>query len=243
MDAMNWVWAAVALSAGLVFGELAGRLARSAIVRSENQPSTSSMTVLPKVIFWSSVLVGLVLAAAALKPTTIDRLGDRLGDSIPDLIIAAAWLIGGYAVSVVVATAIGQSALKATGVRQLVLERVLRITIMVGAVAAALNEAGVSAEIVLVFVATGVIAPVATVTVLTVLGGREVASQVAAGRVVAHHIRPGDHIVHMGQEGTVTRLHSTSVELLVADGTTTQIPNNQLLTVGFTMSDRQSSRI
>lgn len=243
MDPMNWVWAAVALSAGLVFGELAGRLARSALVHAEHRSSASAATVVPKVIFWSSVLIGLVLAAAALKPSTINRLADRLGDSIPDLIIAAAWLIGGYAVSVVVAMAIGQSALKATGVRQLALEHVLRVTIMVAAIGAALNEAGVSSQIVLVFVATGVIAPVITITVLTILGGREVAAQIAAGRVVAHHLHPGDRIVCMGQQGLVTRMHTTCVEVSVGDGTTTQIPNSQLLTVGFTVSDRQRSPI
>lgn len=236
MEPVNWVWAAVALSAGLVFGELAGRLARSTLVRAD-RARTTSMTILPKVIFWSSTLVGLVLAAAALKPSTIDRLGDRLGDSIPDLIIAAAWLIGGYAVSVVVAVAIGQSALKATGVRQLALERALRITIMVTAVAAALNEAGVSREIVLVFIATGVIAPVTVIAALTITGGREVASQVAAGRIIAHRLRPGDHITCMGHEGRVLRLHSTCVEVATASDTTVQIPNNQLLSVGFSVSE------
>lgn len=239
MDPINWVWAAVALSAGIALGELGGRLARSALGRPRHgDTSPRPSVVLPKIIFWASVLIGLVLAATALKPSTIDELTERLADSIPDLIVAAAWLIGGYAVSVAVATAIGQSALKATGVRQLALERALRVTIMVAAVAAALNEVGVSKEIVLVFIATGVIAPIVAVVALTVAGGREVAAQIAAGRVVAHHVQPGDEIVHLGLQGTVLRLHSTCVEIETSDGSNTQIPNGQLLIHGFTTSVR-----
>lgn len=241
MDPINWVLAAVALSAGIVFGELAGRLARSAIGRPDGGAAARPIAVVPKIIFWASVLVGLVLAAAALEPSTIDDLADRLGDSVPGLIIAAAWLIGGYAVSVAVATAISQSALKATGVRQLALERSLRITIMVAAAGAALNEVGVSKEILLVFVATGVIAPTAMVVALTVTGSREVASQIAAGRVIAHHLHPGDQVVHLGLQGTVVRMHSTSVEIEMSDGTATQIPNGHLLTHGFTTSIRQGT--
>lgn len=241
MDSMNWVWAVIALSAGIVFGEVAGRVVRSTMIRSSRSRDTATARALPTAIFWASVLVGLVLAAATLRPSAIDGLGRRLGHTIPDLIIAAIWLIGGYAVSVVIATAIGESALKATGVRQLALERVLRITIMVAAIAGALNEMGVSSDIVLVFVATGVIGPAVVVTALTIIGGRDVASQVAAGRVIIHHVRLGQRIVCMGTAGTVVGMHSTCIELEADDGTISIIPNQQLLSVGFSSSHKQPS--
>lgn len=242
MEIMRWIWAAIALGSGLLLGELAGRLTRSAVARATDRPllAASSRTI-GKVVFWCSVMVGLVVAAGLLNPETLSTFGDKLTHEVPSLLLAGVWLIAGYAASVALAAMVGQSALKATGVRQASIERALRATIMAAAVAAALHQAGISSGIILSVVTIGLAVPALTIGALTALGARSVATQVAAGRVLRHHIRIGDVISSQGQTGRVTSIHSTAVEVLCADGTTQLLPHSQLLDSGMEISDREST--
>lgn len=234
MELINWIFATVALGAGLLIGELGGRLTRSALGRPGTRPSLArSGHTIGKIVFWSSFLAGLVLAAGVLDPRTLDTFTGSLSDQVPRLLLAGAWLIGGYAASLIVATMVGQSALKATGVRQVALERTLRITIIAASAAAALNQAGVTPSIVVAVVCIAIAAPTLTVVLLGVFGGRQVAGQIAAGRVLRHHLHVGDGLTSMGQDGKVVAIHSTSVAVETADGSTIMIPNSQLLEVGF----------
>ena len=70
------------------------------------------------VVFWLATAIGLLVAIWFLDPDVLDDLGERLGEVLPRLGVAALVLIGGHAVSVLVAAMVGQSARKATGVRQ-----------------------------------------------------------------------------------------------------------------------------
>lgn len=242
MDLMNWIWAAVALGSGLLIGELAGRLTRSALARATDRPllAASSRTI-GKAVFWCSVMVGLIVAAGLIDPGTLEEFGARLRSEVPSLLLAGVWLIVGYAMSVALATMVGQSALKATGVRQVPMERALRITIMAAAVAAALHQAGVSQAIVLVVVAVGLATPALTIGILTALGARSVASQLAAGRVLRHHLRVGDTITSLGYSGRVVALHATAVELSGPDGASVLLPYSQLLELGLEVSERRGA--
>lgn len=242
MELMNWIFAAVALGVGLLLGELGGRLTRSALNRPGIRESlASSSDMIGKIVFWSSLLIGLILAAGILSPDTLETFAGNLGDQVPRLLLAGAWLIGGYAASLIVATMVGQSALKATGVRQLALERTLRLTIVAASAAAALNQAGVDPNIVVAVVCISITAPALTLVLLSVFGGRQVAAQVAAGRVLRHHLHIGDSLTSMGQTGRVVALHSTCVAVEAEDGSTLQMPNSQLLEVGFQVRTKQRS--
>ncbi|MEI2637968.1 MAG: hypothetical protein V9F03_03040 [Microthrixaceae bacterium] len=234
MELMNWIWAAVALGSGLLIGELAGRLTRSALSRPSSRPLViESPRTAGNVVFWSAVLVGLVVAAGLLNPDTLNEFGESLSHKVPSILLAGAWMIAGYAASVAVAAMVGESALKATGVRQVALERALRTTIMAAAIAAALNQAGVHSGIVLVIVAIGVATPALTVALLTAFGGRQVASQLAAGRVLRAHLHEGDHISTLGHHGRVAGLCATTVAIEVEGGSVVHLPNSQLVEMGF----------
>ena len=148
----------------------------------------------------------------------LEDLGDRLADNLPRLLVAFLLLIGGYAVSVAVAAMIGQSARKATGVRQIGLERMLRVAIMAAAVVVALTELGVDSSMLVVLLAVVIGTPALAIALLTAHGGRDVAGQIAAGRSLRHQLRPGQELTCDGERGTIVVLHPSTVELERSDG-------------------------
>jgi len=236
MEHLEWIWAAVALGSGLLFGEIAGRIARAAMSQRSGQPSDTAAAV-GTFVFWASTGVGLVIAIALIDSSVLEELGDRLADQLPRFLVAFLLLIGGYAVSVAVAAMIGQSARKATGVRQVGLERALRVVLMTAAAVVALTELGVESSMLVVLLAVAVGAPAAAVALLTALGGREIAAQIAAGRSLRHRLRPGQVMTCDGERGTIVVLHPSTVELERSDGTRLLVPNRRLLEAPFSLED------
>lgn len=237
MAHMEWIWAAVAFGSGLLFGEIAGRIMRSALQRRGGQVAESAAS-LGTFVFWSATAVGLVVAIAIIDASVLDDLGERLSEQLPRFLVAFLLLIAGYAVSVAVAATIGQSARKATGVRQAGLERVLRVSIMVAATVVALTELGVDASVLVVLLAAAIGAPALAVALLTAHGGKEVASHVAAGRSLRHQLRPGQVLGWGDDRGTIVVLHPSTVEVERSDGTRVLVPNQHLLRTPFTLEDR-----
>lgn len=234
MQHTEWIWAAVAFGSGLLFGEIAGRIVRSAMSRRgdaarEAAPSTGTF------VFWASTAVGLVVAIALIDSTVLEDLGDRLADNLPRFLVAFLILIGGYAASVALAAMIGQSARKATGVRQVGLERMLRASIMAAAVVVALTEMGVDSTMLVVLLIVAIGAPALAVALLTAFGGREVAAQIAAGRSLRHQLRAGQQLSCEGVRGTIVVIHPSTVEVEQADGTRVLIPHRTLLAGPFTL--------
>jgi small-conductance mechanosensitive channel len=234
MQHTEWIWAAVAFGSGLLFGEIAGRIVRSAMSRRgdaarEAAPSTGTF------VFWASTAVGLVVAIALIDSTVLEDLGDRLADNLPRFLVAFLILIGGYAASVALAAMIGQSARKATGVRQVGLERMLRASIMAAAVVVALTEMGVDSTMLVVLLIVAIGAPALAVALLTAFGGREVAAQIAAGRSLRHQLRAGQQLSCEGVRGTIVVIHPSTVEVEQADGTRVLIPHRTLLAAPFTL--------
>ena len=236
MEHLEWIWAAVAFGSGLLFGEIAGRIARAAMSRRTGRPSDTAAAV-GTFVFWASTGVGLVIAIALIDSSVLDELGDRLADQLPRFLVAFLLLIGGYALAVAISAMIGQSARKATGVRQLGLERGLRVVLMTAAAVVALTELGVESSMLVVLLAVAVGTPAAAAALLTALGGREVAAQIAAGRSLRHQLRPGQVMTCDGERGTIVVLHPSTVELERSDGTRLLVPNRRLLEASFSLED------
>ena len=230
MDALDWIWAAIALGGGLLAGEIGGRLARRVGHREV-------AGVLGTFVFWLATGTGLVIAIQILDPEVLEDLRDELSDIVPSVGVAALVLIGGWAVSVAMAAMVGQSARKATGVRQPGLERALQLGIMGAAVVVALAALGVQPSLIVVPLAVVIGAPALAFALLSGLGGREVASQLAAGRTLRHQLREG-RMLRCGEvRGRIVALHATTVEVECSDGTRAHIPNRCMLEQPFTLSE------
>ena len=235
-----WLWAAVAVAVGLLIGEIGGSVVRSLMGRSTRTPLTRERArSTASGVFWGSVAVGMVVAAGILDQDELESFGELLRDGLPRLLLAGVLLIAGYAVALAIAAAVGQSALKATGVRQMALERVLKGTILAIAVVVSLRIAGVDTTLLVVVFAGVIGAPALALALLTALGGREVAAEVAAGRTLRHQLRVGWTLSIDGISGRVVALGTTFVEVEDDDGVLHHLPNRWLLERPFCAQPEQ----
>lgn len=243
MNEAEWIWAALVLGCGLLIGEIAGRLVRRAFERREQDgPSRTAArrelaSIVGSVVFWTMTAVGLVIAIGIVDVDVLEDLRSQLGESVPRLGVAALLLIGGHAVSVLVAAMVGQSARKATGVRQRGVELALQLGIMGAAVVIALAELGVQPGLIVAPLVALIGAPALAFALLSGLGGREVAGQLAAGRALRHQLREGRVLQCGDVRGRIVAMHPTTVEVECGDGSRTHIPNRRMLTESFSISE------
>lgn len=241
MNTEQWVWAAVALASGLLVGELGGRLVRAARGGPDRAPEVrANAEAAGTFVFWTATAVGLVIAVGVLDVDTLTDLGSAISDNLPKLLLGLVMLIAGYAVAVAVAAAVGQSARRASGVRQKNLERFLRILIMVAASVLALNQIGVSETMIAVLVVVVLAVPAFSMALLSAYGGREVAAQLAAGRALRHQLREGWTLACRDVDGSalvglIVDVHPTAVEIQLSDGAHLHVPNRQLLDHPFSV--------
>ncbi len=233
-----WIFALVLLGAGLLLGEIAGRVARASMSRPRRSPEVREMArPVGTFLFWAGTAVGLLMAVASASPETLERIPDETLHLLPDLLVALLFLIAGYAVSVGLAAAVGQSALRASGVRQRGLERLMRVAIMAAAIVLALGQLGVDTTILVILLAAFLGGPTLAIALLTGLGGRQVASNLAAGRALRGQLQVDRWLSCEGPDGQlggiIVAVHPATVELLTADAGTVHVPLSRLLDQPF----------
>lgn len=233
MDDLRWIWAVVAIASALLFGEIAGRLVRMSARRRRSGSHDDVAEHVGSIVFWASTAVGLLIAIAVLDRSVLDDATDRIAEHAPRFLLAALVLIGGRAASIVIAAMVGQSARKATGVRQRGLERALQAIVLAAAAVLALTELGVPTALVLVVIVIGLGAPAIAMALLSAAGGRDVAAELAAGRALRHRVVEGQVLSSDGVTGRIVARHATSIELESPDGTRVHLPNRELLERGF----------
>ncbi|MFV0315748.1 MAG: hypothetical protein ACK5O2_02155 [Microthrixaceae bacterium] len=235
MIAYGWLWAAVAVGVGLLMGQIGGRVARSLMGRWRRDDSTRSTALtVSRTVFWGCTAVGLVIAAGILDRDGLDDFVQLLQEGLPPVFLGIVVVIVGYAVSIFVGSAVGQSAKEATGVRQYALERTLKISTMAIAVVVAMVVAGVNTSVLVVVLVALIGAPALAISLLTAYGARGVAKQITSGRALHHRFESGwqielDNLNGPPVVGRVIKIHPTFVELEEPDGTLHQLPNKWLL--------------
>lgn len=243
MTLNHWILAAVVLGAGLLLGELGGRLVRASMARPGRSAEIREMArPVGTFVFWTGTSLGLLVAVATGSPTTLRELPERSLVHLPNLLVAGLLLIAGYAVSIGVSAAVGQSALRATGVRHRGLERLLRAAIMGAAIVVALGQLGVDTTLLMALVLVLLGAPALAVALLTGLGGREVAANLAAGRALRHQLRVDQRITLSEPDvemlsGVVVAIHPVTVELLTDDLRRVHVPHRRLLESSFAVEE------
>lgn len=233
----HWFLAVIAIGAGLLIGEIAGRMVRSSLSRPTRSPEVREMArPLSTFLFWAATAVGVVVGLLAASPQSLKDLPHDTFGRLPQVLMAFVLVLAGYAVGVGLAAAVGQSALRASGVRHRGLERLLRIVVMTAFIVAALSQMGVNTTILVVVLAAATGAPALAIALLTAHGGRDVASNIAAGRAVRGRLKVGDHLSVEGASGVITSLNATSVELSAEDGTIIHVPLQVLMQHRYTVA-------
>lgn len=227
------VVALAAVSGGLLVGVLAGRTARRVLSGQTAHPALVEVASPTGIfLFWIATASGLILAVAAISPQTLEPLPSQILHWLPNVLVAGLFIIVGYAAAVTVAAAFGRTAARASGQRQPILERLVRVAILAGAVVLALGQLGVETAILNIIVAA-VAFGVATATAgVTIVGARPIAVNIAAGRALTAVLGAGDRVAFETEtriDGVVAEIGNTHTTIhLDGGGGRTIVPNSLL---------------
>lgn len=236
----DWIGALVAVTAGIVVGIFASRLVMRVLSRSKVEALKESASPLAGLALSTFAIVGLLVALGFIAPDELDQLGSDAIAFLPKLIAALIILIGANVASRFAATAVAR-ALSGTGSAARFAPMITRYAILGGGAIIAAGQTGIDTAVVNIAVAALLFGVALSLSLLIGLGGRQVASELAAGRAWRDGLRRGDRVRAAIRgasvagasgdaivEGTIVDLHPTSVEI-DSVGTTLFVPNSRLL--------------
>lgn len=225
----NWLWATVAIVAGIMIGSVASRFARR-FASGVNRPEAlqHSAAALGSMAFSLCLVIGLMAALGIVKATALDKILDDLVSYLPRVISAGIVLIlgniAGTLAGTAVAQAVGRSAGRAAGsVPSMVKGVFMAFTAILAAAQLGIDTTVVNIAVAAILFSLGLAA-----ALLIGFGGRTVSSEIAAGRALRRMIAPGDELRTDEVTGRVLMVHSTAIELEI-DGESMLIPNSEVL--------------
>jgi len=224
-----WIGAAIAIAGGLVVGSIVGRLVRR-VLSHERQPE-AIREVAPSIggfVFALGIAVGLITAVGVVAPDQLTTMPRGLINYFPKVLVAGLMLLVGNIVASVLGMIVGRALQKAAGEARPGPVRLVKGVITATFGILAVSQLGVNTTIINLAVAALLFSAGATFTLLTALGGRDVARNVAAGRYV-RRVLPLDAELVGAVEGRVVRVHPATVEVRRADGVTVHVPHSELL--------------
>lgn len=240
----EWISASIAVVAGFVVGTIASRIVSSTMNRSKTQAMRDSAAPVAGLALSAGIVVGLLVALGFVAPDQLEQLGDDAVAFLPKAIAALVIVIGANVASTFAAAAVAK-ALAGTGAAARFAPMVTKFAILGGGAIIAAGQTGVDTAVVNIAVAALLFGVAAALALLTGLGGRQVAGEIAAGRAWRTSLRSGDRIAavvagsqrahanvddgpSMTVSGVVVEVHPTAVELDAA-GVTVFVPNSRLL--------------
>jgi len=226
-----WISAANAAGGGLVAGAVLARIVRSVLVRSGKDALATAAPPLASLVFSTLLIIGLVVALGFVHPDSRDKVINDMVDFLPRTLAAAIVVIGGNVVATLAKTAVAK-ALRGSGTAERYGPGIVKFAIMAFSAILGAAQLGVDTTIINILTASVLFGTAAAAALLVGLGGRAVASEVAAGRAWRNSLTVGDHVAAdgLGVSGTVVEIHPTAVELRTEAGTVL-VPNSKLLDV------------
>ena len=230
----RWVWAVVAIVAGLAIGTVVGWLVRNRLQRATSRPVIRRIgNASGAFLFWFFTLVGVVLAVGMVSPETLRPLPRQVLDYLPRVLAAGLIVIGGWALAILSSTVLAAALSRATGRLEREFELVIRYTVVVLAVILALAQLGVNVTVVTVRVAVVALTVGASITIIVGHGGRQISGEIAAGRYLHSFVDMGDRVSAGDFEGVVVGVHPATLELERPDGSRVHAPYSKLLADGI----------
>jgi hypothetical protein len=237
---MKWLIAVGVLLGAVAIGTFVSGFVRRFVAKPSNSEQLRSLSQ-PASSLTFSILstVGLVVALGIVAPDALADLPKDVVAFLPKALLFVLLIVIGGAVATLVSTAVGSSVLRATGKPQHQLTRLVKSALTGVFGILAVSQLGVNTRIVDMLVAGIVFCIAVSVALLTALGGRELAGEIAAGRYLRRVLKVGDALeTDRNTIGVVQSLHGASVMLTTSEPafgqsseTTTfvHVPNTELL--------------
>lgn len=234
-----WIGAVVAMVAGVLVGTIASRIVSKVLARSKVDALRESAAPLAGLALSAGVIVGLLVALGFIAPDELEQLGSDAIAFLPKAIAALVIVIGANVASTFAAATVARS-LAGTGAAARFAPMITKFGILGGGAIIAAGQTGIDTVVVNIAVAAMLFGVALALALLTGLGGRQVAAELAAGRAWRSSLQSGDRIravvsgTGRGEDaptplvGVVVDVLPTAIELDSA-GTTVFVPNSRLL--------------
>lgn len=222
--------AIAAVLGGLLLGALIGSLTRKLVLRRERRTQVSGLAApAGAFVFWVFLALGVAIAVSILSPAALDPVAEDALAYLPNVLIAVLLLIVGRALGSLLSSVFGASLARATGRTRREAAVALKTTIYVVTAVLVLGQLGVNTTLLTLLAAALLFGAASALALLVGLGGRGVASEVAAGRYLRRIVTVGAQIDADGITGTVVALHAATTEVSTGSDGTVHIPNTVLL--------------
>lgn len=232
---MKWLFALGALVVGGIVATISSAAVRRLLSRSSRPERTRNLAPAAASVVFSAVLaLAVVTSLSFLDKTAVDRLPVSLMNAVPRFLVAMVFVLLGSAIASLAATAAGTAALRASGRPQPRVAGLARTVVLAVFVLLAIAQIGVNTKVVDTAVAGIIGCTALSLALLTGLGGRTMASEIAAGRYLHRIVRPGDRVSGEGFGGVVKTVWGATVELDVG-GAIVHVPNSKLLAGNLTI--------
>ncbi len=215
----KWIWASVAVAGGLILGSICGFLIRRVLGRKGRRPTLQQVATPTSIfVFWVLTAAGALIAIAVSSPDTLRPIPADVLAWLPNVGIAGLLLLAGYALGLMVSTAVGRMVTRASGTRHRGLERGARMAVFAGAVVLALGQLDVDTTTLNILIAAAAFGFAAALAGITIVGAGSVAPDIAAGRNLQRTLRVGSRIESGSITGTIAELGISHLVLDTAGG-------------------------
>lgn len=230
MTMASWIFVGAAIGISLVLGLISSRIVSRVLgAPTRPKPLQDAAGPLSSLALWIFVIMGLLTALGRVSPESRTQMTTDFIGFIPKVITAAIIVIAATVAASFATAAIGPALGRAsTSVQR---QAALGIkTFIVGLAAiVATSQLGIDATVINIVVSAFFFAIAGGIALLIGLGGRKVASEVAASRVVRRLIDVGDQIEADAVSGKVMNMYPTTVELRDSTGATVLVPSSMLV--------------
>jgi small-conductance mechanosensitive channel len=226
----EWIWAAIAIGAGVVIGAFAAGIIRRLLAK-ESRPDLLNRLADPiaNLAFSLAIVVGLIVALGIVNPDSLETLPTDLVSFLPKLLTGFIVVIVGNAAAGLAAGAASQALARAGSGAQRMVPKVVRAGIIAASVILAANQVGIDTTIITLAVAAVFFSVGLAGALMIGLGSRTVSGELAAARALRQLLNEGDVVVLDGVRGTVVHVHSTATELELSGGVRRLVPNSHFM--------------
>lgn len=206
--------ALVVIAAGLVLGSLAAALARK-LTSGEKQPEAvrSSAGAIATLFFSVIVIIALVVALGIVNEAALTKLSEDVVSFLPKVLSATIVLIVGNIIGAFLEAGVSRSLGHVTPAVRDRVPVLVKVVVTGFAIVIAANQLGVDTTIISIVVAAIFFTIGLSTAVLAGLGGKDVATQIAAGRALRRELAVGDMIKVNSTEGEISAIGSTSTQI------------------------------
>ena len=184
------------------------------------------------------VAVGVIGALVVIDPDQAQQLADSVMSSVPKVMIAVIVIIVARALGRIVGL-FAETALRGVSPSLASRARLVLSSVILGiGVIIALQQIGISTDIILILVAALAFGGALALALGAGLGSVPLAKQVAAGRHVSNRYSPGERVRVGDAEGPIAEIGMASTRIRVGDGRFVDVPNAEFIAGAIEVDQR-----